>query len=231
MSSRDPRSALLERLASTFTVVTYDQPGTGLSRGTVTDFSLDAAVADLRAVVEDAATEPVTLLAVSAAGPTAIALAARHPDLVDRLVLFGTFADPHITFPDPDFSAALVAMIKARWGTGSGMLAQLYRPGASDDAARRLSAILRESADAEAGAAYLAACYESDVSDLLADVHQPALVIHYRGDKIIPFPGGQHLATHLPNAELLPLDGRYHLPDLADAERLTRAITEFANPP
>lgn len=230
MSSRDPRSALLERLASTFTVVTYDQPGTGLSRGTVTDFSLAAAVADLRAVIENTGNEPVTLLAVSAAGPTAIALAARHPELVDRLVLFGTFADPHVTFPDPDFSAALVAMVKARWGTGSGMLAQLYRPGASDDAARRLSAILRESADAEAGAAYLAACYESDVSDLLTHVRQPALVIHYRGDKVIPFRGGEHLASHLPNAELLPIDGRYHLPDVADTDRLTRAITDFASP-
>lgn len=231
MSSRDPRSALLERLASTFTVVTYDQPGTGLSRGTVTDFSLDAAVADLRAVIENSGDVPVTLLAVSAAGPTAIALAAHHPHLVDRLVLFGTFGDPHVTFPDPDFSAALVAMVKARWGTGSGMLAHLYRPGASDDAARRLSAILRESADADAGAAYLAACYDSDVSDLLARVHQPALVIHYRGDKIIPFRGGEHLAAHLPHAELLPIDGRYHLPDLADADRLERAITQFANQP
>ena len=229
MSSRDPRSAMLERLASTFTVVTYDQPGTGLSRGTVTDFSLDAAVADLHAVIENGGNDPVTLLAVSAAGPTAIALAARHPHLVDRLVLFGTFADSHVAFPDPDFSAALVAMVRARWGTGAGMLAQLYRPGASDDAAQRLSAILRESADADAGAAYLAACYESDVSDLLTRVHQPALVIHYRGDKIIPFRGGEHLAAHLPNAELLPIDGRYHLPDLADADRLARAITEFAS--
>jgi pimeloyl-ACP methyl ester carboxylesterase len=231
MSSRDPRSALLERLASTFRVATYDQPGTGLSRGSVTDFSLDAAVADLRAVIENTGDDAVTLLAVSAAGPTAIALAARHPHLVDRLVLFGTFADPHVAFPDPDFSAALVAMVRARWSTGSGMLAQLYRPGASDDAARRLSAILRESADADAGAAYLAACYESDVSDLLAHVRHPALVIHYRGDKIIPFRGGEHLASNLPNAELLPIDGPYHLPDLADADRLTRAITQFAGPP
>lgn len=228
MSSRDPRSALLERLAATFTVITYDQPGTGLSRGTVTDFSLDAAVADLRAVIEATGTGPASLLAVSAAGPSAIALAARYPHLVDRLVLFGTFADPNRTFHDADFTAALVAMVRARWGTGSAMLAQLYRPGASDDAVRRLSDILRESADADAGAAYLAACYESDVSGLLADVCQPALVIHYRGDRIIPFSGGEHLASHLPDAEMLPLDGRYHLPDLADADRLSRAITEFA---
>jgi pimeloyl-ACP methyl ester carboxylesterase len=65
------------------------------------------------------------------------------------------------------------------------------------------------------------------VSDLLTDVCQPALVIHYRGDKIIPFRGGEHLAAHLPNAELLPIDGRYHLPDLADADRLASEITRF----
>lgn len=226
MSSRDPRSALLERLAASCRVITYDQPGTGLSRGAVTDFSIDAAVADLRAVIEHTG-GPVTLLAMSAAGPNALAFAHRHPDLVDRLVLFGTFADPTTTFPDRDFTASLIGVVRARWGTGSGMLAQLYRPGASDDAARRLSSVLRDSADARTGAEYLAALYEADASGLLADIVQPTMVIHYRGDKVIPFRGGEHLARHLPSAQFVPLEGRYHLPDLADVERLERIITRF----
>jgi DNA-binding SARP family transcriptional activator/pimeloyl-ACP methyl ester carboxylesterase len=224
----DPRSAVLERLARSMRLVMYDQPGTGLSPGPVTDFSLEGSVADLRAVVEHAAHgEPVSLMATSAAGPTAIALAALHPDLVDRLVLSGTFGDPVATFPDRDFTAALVALVKARWGRGSGMMAGLYRPGISDEGARRLSYILRESAGPDAGAGYLAAVYDADVTALVPRVRQPTLVIHYRGDKVIPFLGGRHLAQTLPNARFMPLEGGYHLPDVADTPRLERAIRDF----
>jgi DNA-binding SARP family transcriptional activator/pimeloyl-ACP methyl ester carboxylesterase len=224
----DPRSAVLERLARTMRVVMYDQPGTGLSPGDVTDFSLAGSVADLLAVVEHARRgAPVSLMATSAAGPTALAFAADHPELVDRLVLFGTFADPVSTFPDREFTRALVALVTARWGRGSGMLAGLYRPGISDDGARRLSRILRDSAGPVAGAGYLAAVYDADVTELLPRVRHPALVIHYRDDKVIPFSGGRHLAQALPNARFMPLDGGYHLPDIADTPLLERAIRSF----
>jgi pimeloyl-ACP methyl ester carboxylesterase/DNA-binding SARP family transcriptional activator len=223
----DPRSALLERLARHHRVVLYDQPGTGLSRGEVTDYSLDGAVADLVAVIEATGGAPVSLLAMSAAGPCAVAVAARRPSLVRDLVLFGTFADPSIAFPDPDFSRALVDIVRARWGRGTAMVAQLFRPGVSDVAAERLGAVLRDSADPVAGTAYLAATFTSDAGPLVASVHQRALVIHYRGDKVVPFAGGEHLASSLPDALFLPLDGGYHLPDVSDIDRLDRAVRGF----
>jgi DNA-binding SARP family transcriptional activator/pimeloyl-ACP methyl ester carboxylesterase len=223
----DPRSALLERLARHHRVVLYDQPGTGLSRGEVTDYSLDGAVADLIAVIEATGGAPVSLLAMSAAGPCAVAVAARRPNLVRDLVLFGTFADPSVAFPDTEFSRALVEVVRARWGRGTAMVAQLFRPGVSDAAAERLGGVLRDSADPVAGAAYLAATFTSDAGPLLASVHQPALVIHYRGDKVVPFAGGEHLASSLPDARFLPLDGGYHLPDVTDVDRLERAVGGF----
>ena len=223
----DPRSALLERLARHFRVVLYDQPGTGLSRGEVTDYTLDGGVADLIKVIEATSGAPVSLLAMSAAGPCAIVVAARRPDLVRDLVLFGTFADPAVAFPDPAFSRALVEVVRARWGRGTAMVAQLFRPGASDAAAERVGAVLRESADPAAGAAYLDATFTSNAGPLLGSVHQPALVIHYRGDKVVPFAGGEHLARSLPDVRFLPLDGGYHLPDVADVDRLDRAVRGF----
>ena len=223
----DPRSALIERLARHFRIVLYDQPGTGLSRGIVTDFTLDGAVADLVGVIEATGGAPVSLLAMSAAGPCAVVTAARRPDLVRDLVLFGTFADPAVAFPDPAFSRAMVEVVRARWGRGTAMVAQLFRPGVSDAAAERLGAVLRESADPATGAAYLAATFTSDAGPMLSSVHQPALVIHYRGDKVVPFAGGEHLASSLPEARFLPLEGGYHLPDVADVDRLDRAVRGF----
>jgi DNA-binding SARP family transcriptional activator/pimeloyl-ACP methyl ester carboxylesterase len=229
-SGRDPRSSLLQRLAAHTTVTIYDRYGTGLSPGEVTAFGLRASVDELHAVVRHVGT-PVNLLAISQAGPVAIALAAERPDLVDRLVLFGTYASASTTFTNPDLNATLVAMVRSHWGLGSKLFAELYRPDASTDAAQHLAAVLRDSAGREVAASYLDAVYRMEVADLLAQVAAPTLVMHYRGDRVIPFAGGLQLATELPGARLVTLDGRYHLPDAADLDRAVSAIATFLAEP
>ncbi len=225
-SGRDPRSSLLERLAARVSLVLYDRRGTGLSGGRVTDFGLAPAVAELRAVLERTG-GPATLLAMSQAGPVALALAAERPELVERLVLFGTYAAGPTTFTNPELQRLLVAMVRAHWGMGSRLVADLYRPNPSDEAARHLARVLRDSADREVAAGYLEAVYEADVAALLPRVRAPALVLHYRDDRVIPFRGGQQLAAALPAATFLPLDGAYHLPDAADLDRVVEAVAGF----
>ncbi|SNY73078.1 alpha/beta fold hydrolase [Paractinoplanes atraurantiacus] len=225
-SGRDPRSSLLQRLAGRCALTLFDRYGTGLSRGPVGDFGLEASVAELRAVVARLGVR-ANVLAMSEAGPLAVALAAAQPELVDRLVFVGTYADGPATFRRPELNAALVAMIRTHWGLGSKVFADLYRPGASDHAAQHLAEVLRDSADREVAAAYLEAAYEADVGDLLPKVTAPALVLHYRGDRVIPFDGGRQLAAGLPDARLIALEGRYHLPDAADLDRIVDEIAGF----
>jgi DNA-binding SARP family transcriptional activator/pimeloyl-ACP methyl ester carboxylesterase len=224
-SGRDPRSSLLERLARRLAVVLYDRRGTGLSAGAA-DFGLGASVEELRAVVETVGA-PVALLAMSGAGPIALALAADRPDLVARLVLHGTYAAAPAVFTNPELSRLLVGMVRAHWGMGSTLIADLYRPGSSGEAARHLARVLRDSADREVAAGYLEAIYQTDVAALLPRVRAPALVLHYRGDRVIPFEGGQQLAAALPDATFLPLDGAFHMPDAPDLGRVVDAIAEF----
>lgn len=225
-SGRDPRSSLLERLAHELTLVCYDRAGTGLSQGEVRDFGLDPNVDELEAVVE-AAGGPVALLAMSQAGPAALALAARRAELVRGLVLFGTYADGPSVFTDTELARLLVELIRTHWGLGSRLLADLYRPGASDEAARHFARVLRDSADREVAAAYLEAVFDVDVSALLPRVQAPAMVLHYRDDRLIPFRGGRQLAAGLPHATLLPLDGGWHLPDARDLDRIVAAVVDF----
>jgi DNA-binding SARP family transcriptional activator/pimeloyl-ACP methyl ester carboxylesterase len=227
-SGRDPRSSLMERLARRVEVVLYDRRGTGLSGGEA-DFGLAASVEELRAVVE-AAGAPASLLAMSGAGPIALALAAERPDLVDRLVLHGTYADGPAVFTNPALGKALVAMVRSHWGMGSTLIADLYRPGSSGEAARHLARVLRDSADREVAAGYLEAIYQANVAALLPRVRAPALVLHYRGDHVIPFAGGVQLAAGLPDATFLPLDGAFHMPDAPDLGRVVDAIAGFVAP-
>ncbi|HSK28059.1 MAG TPA: alpha/beta fold hydrolase [Jiangellales bacterium] len=228
-AGRDPRSSLLHRLTDEFTVVLYDRAGTGLSRGVVRDHGLAASTAELVAVV-DRIGAPVSLLAMSQAGPVAVALAAERPELVDRLVLFGTYADGPSVFQDEALRTTLVSLIRAHWGMGSSVLAELYRPRMSAEAARHMARVLRDSADPDVAADYLEAIYETSVADMLPRVSAPALVVHYRNDRVIPFHGGQQLAAGLPAARFVALDGGYHLPDAGDLDRIVADIRSFLAP-
>ena len=106
------------------------------------------------------------------------------------------------------------------------MLADFYRPGISDDAAWHLAKVFRDSASPEVAAAYLQEIYGQDVSSLLPEIETPALVLHYRSDRLIRFRGGRDLATGLPRATLLALDGKVHLPDAGDLDTIQRSIVE-----
>ncbi|MEU4689515.1 alpha/beta fold hydrolase [Actinoplanes sp. NPDC023714] len=226
-SGRDPRSSLVQRLLAHCTVTLYDRRGTGLSHGPVTDFGLEAAVAELRQVIAHVG-EPVNLLAMSEAGPVAtVAAAEQTQKSVNKVIYFGTYADGPNTFRRPDLNAALITMVRTHWGLGSQLFADLFRPGADDAAARHLAEVLRDSADRETAAAYLEAAYEADAAHLLPHVTAPALVLHYRGDRVIPFEGGRQLAEGLPGARMVALEGRYHLPDATDLDRIVDLITEF----
>ena len=222
-SGRDPRSSLLERLAGDLSLTLYDRAGSGLSPEPVDDYGLEASVAELAAVVR-AVGPPVSLMAMSASGPVALALAHRKPEWVDSLVFFGTFANGPATFADVRMRDMVVEIARTHWGLGSKLVADLYRPGISDEAAWHLAKVFRESASPEVAASYLEATYPQDVSDLLPEIETPALVLHYRGDRLIGFRAGQELAAGLPNAVFLPLDGRVHLPDAKDLDTIEQAI-------
>lgn len=227
-SGRDPRSSLLERLTNDVTLTLYDRVGTGLSPGPVRDFSLEASVEELADVVR-AVGPPVSLLAMSAAGPIAVSLAAQRPELVASLVLFGTFADGPRTFTDKHLRDLVVQITRTHWSVGSKLLADLYRPGASDEAAWHLSEVFRESAGPDVAADYLASMYEHDVAHLLPAVTAPGLVLHYRGDRLIPFRGSQQLVAGLRSARLVSLDGRVHLPDARDLDQIQKNVVEHLN--
>lgn len=232
----DPRAPLLAALARRCALTLYDRPGMGLSRpghagaagmDAIAERTLDDDVADAIAVLDARGIARATVLAVSQAGPVALALAARHPGRVSGLVLLGTYASGPHAFPRADVRASIVALVRAHWGLGSRVLAELILPGAGDDRAATYARLQRESATPEVAARALERLYEADVRDLLPRVTQRSLVIHYADDTAVPFRAGQQLAAELPDARLVPLAGRSHLPAGADVERIATLVADF----
>jgi DNA-binding CsgD family transcriptional regulator len=85
----------------------------------------------------------------------------------------------------------------------------------------------RASSTAATARALLALSYELDVSGFLADVDAPTLVLHRAQDRAAPVSEATTLAEGIPDARLLVLPGRSHLPYVGDAQSVVAPIRRF----
>jgi pimeloyl-ACP methyl ester carboxylesterase/DNA-binding CsgD family transcriptional regulator len=226
----DWRNPLFRRfgglLGDRLTLVRYDRPGVGMSDpdGPLIT-SLADEVAALSAVV-DAAGEKVTLFGGSSGSCAAIAYAAAHPDRVERLVLYGSYARG-AEIAAAEARDSLLTLVGRHWGVGSRILADLFLPTATPAERDEFVRFQRGALTAEKAVRSLAAVYAFDVRDRLDTIEVPTLVLHRRDDRAIPFALGQDVAARIPGATFVPLDGTDHLPWRGDVESLTRAVREF----
>jgi pimeloyl-ACP methyl ester carboxylesterase/DNA-binding CsgD family transcriptional regulator len=221
---REPRfRAFVEALGRHRTVVRYDAPGTGVSAdGTARDATVEGEAAALAAVVEASGADSADLFAGSSGAPVGVAFAAAHPEQVERLVVYGGYAS------GPSIAAArdreaMVALVREHWGLGSRVLADIFMPSADGRARDAFVAFQREAADAEGAARSLDAVYSFDVAARLGEVTAPAVVLHRREDRAIPFELGRELAAGLPGASFVALDGADHFPWFGDSDAVLRA--------
>jgi DNA-binding SARP family transcriptional activator/pimeloyl-ACP methyl ester carboxylesterase len=226
-SGRDTRSDLISGLAQHHQLVLYDRQGTGMSGGVLDDASPDAGAAELIELLEHLDSGPLPVFAISQAGLIAVTVAARRPELVSRLVLYGSYANGPATFHRPEVAGAMVTLVRAHWGIASRALAQMFIPGASPAEIEEIASSQRRTATAEVAARLLAVVYEADVSPLLASVQAPVQVLHYLDDPAVPVAGGQQLAAGLRDARFVPLVGRSHLPPHSDLETIVGLVDNF----
>jgi pimeloyl-ACP methyl ester carboxylesterase/DNA-binding CsgD family transcriptional regulator len=222
---RDPRfRAFVEALGRHRTVIRYDAPGTGVSvEETLPSTSLEDEVAALAAVVAAAAGgEPVDLLASSSGAAVGVAYAATQPERVRSLVLYGGYASGS-DIADSRTRKAMVDLVREHWGLGSRVLADVFMPSADPQNRQAFVDYQRKAASAERAARSLEAVYRFDVAPRLGEVRAPAVVLHRREDRAIPFELGRKLAAELPEATFVALDGTDHYPWFGDAEQMLRA--------
>jgi pimeloyl-ACP methyl ester carboxylesterase/DNA-binding CsgD family transcriptional regulator len=213
MNWRDPVfRAFVEAIGRHRTVVRYDAPGTGLSdRSQPPSSSLDSQVAVLAGVVDAVGAESVDLFAASSGGPITTAYAVADPRRVRRLIAYGTYASGS-EIADTGARETVAGILRRHWDVGSRVLADIFMPDASQVQRQAFVEFQRESASAELAARALECVYGFDVADRLGGVEAPVLVLHRRGDRAIPYRLGQDLATRIPGATFIALEGSDHFP-------------------
>jgi len=216
-----------QRLSENWKVVAYDGRGTGLSERVVSDFSLDANVLDLEAVVDRLGLERFVLFGFGESGPVAIAYAARHPGRVSHLVLWCAWAK------GPGFTQTArgkaVAAIRESgdWELYTETLAMLSLGRMPEKQAGRAVAFMQECASPETVQAAYQAIDKFDVAELLPQVRSPTLVLHPRTASYMPEDMPRILASGIPDARLAIIEGVPPRPYLGDVEVVLTAIDEF----
>src|SRR5215813_425418 len=228
---------LLEEFARDHLLIRYDERGNGLSDWNVADISFEAFVRDLESVVDTLGLERFPILGISQGGPVAIAYAVRHPEKVSHLILFGSFAQgwarKTMSPEERKLRAAQGTLIRLGWGQDNPAFRQmwtsLYIPDGTLEQYQWFNEMQKISASPENALRLIIEIGKIDVTDLLPQVKVPTLVIQRRGDAMVPFEDGRLLASAIPGARFIELEGKNHLLLENEPEwpRFVREVRQF----
>ena len=118
-----------EGLADGRTLVRYDRPGCGLSDTTDRTDIVELELEVLAAVSTAVGVDRFDLLGASFGAPLAVRWAARHPESVSRLVLYGGWVDGD-GVAAPAVREHVLGLVEEHWGLASDVLTEIFAPDA-----------------------------------------------------------------------------------------------------
>jgi pimeloyl-ACP methyl ester carboxylesterase len=203
-------------LAMDHTLVRYDALGNGLSDWEVESLCLDAWVSDLETIVEATGIERFPLLGISQGCAISVAYAVRHPERVSQLILYGGYVlgAKKRTREDREMRNAMLTLARLEWGSDNPAFRQIFTsnfiPDATREQADSFNELQRRTTSAVCAARYMDVTGGFDITDLLSRVATPTLVMHVRGDLMVPVDQGKALAAGIPEARFVTFPGRNH---------------------
>jgi len=218
--------AFIERLAERFTVIRYDKPGCGLSDRDAVDLSFEGQVAAALAVADAAGAERFRLFGASQAGQLAATIAARYPDRVEAMVVYGMCANGADLAP-AEVRESVVALVRAHWGLGLKALAGAFVTNLTAQDMAAFTQFQRSTASAAVAARMLEVYYGTDIRALLPAVRARTAVLHREADRGTRFELGREVAALIPGATLIPLPGSSHLFYHGDWSSVLEATLSF----
>jgi DNA-binding CsgD family transcriptional regulator len=109
----------------------------------------------------------------------------------------------------------MLSLIRIGWGQANPafrrIFTTLFVPQATPEQMLWFDEMQRISAAPETAALMRLAREEVDITDLLGQVVTPTLVMHAQGDAAVPFEQGREVASSIPNARFVPLEGENHI--------------------
>lgn len=220
-------------LAEDHRVLLVDNRGHGLSPQTRGGYEIDEEADDIAEVIRSVGASNITLVGYSLGGTIAQALAHRHPDLVDRLVLIATFA----SHPPLYRWMRIIGFVLARaWeritGAGTPEVRSAYLLGTRAVDAHHAQWLWEEThrRDPEAGAQAAFAMLRFDSRPWIADLAVPTTVVIPTRDQLVPTAWQYELAGWLPEVDVVEIPGGRHELPWTHAREVTDVIVSPPQP-
>jgi len=212
----------------------YDARGCGLSDRDTSDLSFDNWVSDFECVIDAAVFGRFDLLATCWGGPIAITYAARHPERVNRLILYGTYALGRLRWNDRpneiEKARVLLDLTRLGWGRDNHAFQQVwataFQPGGTLDHLHSWCDQQRAATSAETAVRLLRIGWNADVREAARKVACPVLILHPERDAVVPLDQGRVLASLMPTSRFVQIDTENHMP-LADEPAWLRIVDEI----
>jgi DNA-binding SARP family transcriptional activator/pimeloyl-ACP methyl ester carboxylesterase len=209
-----------QALSSRHTLVRYDERGCGLSDWDVdaASYSLEAWVRDLETVVDALGLERFPLLGISQGGPIAITYAARHPERVSHVIVYGTCARATWARASDERRrelAALGELIKVSWGSDQPGFRQVYDakfiPDGPLEQWRAFDELQRRSTSPRNAHLLWNAFGSLDCAEAARRIDAPTLILHAADDQVWSFDEAEELHSMVTSSELVKLDSNNHI--------------------
>jgi pimeloyl-ACP methyl ester carboxylesterase/DNA-binding CsgD family transcriptional regulator len=231
-------SPWLALLTKDHTVIRYDWRGCGLSDRERVQFSMDKYADDLDAVIAATGVERFVLFSMAGGGSAlAMSYVARNPGRVTQLILYGcNTRGPLGDNPTAEQEAeaqARLKVIELGWlseNAGYGQfIASMNIPDSTAEQFRSYIDLARRTTSSANAVSTMNAFNRMNVESLVSKVNCPTLVVHPRGDSIIPFDQGREVAGLIPSALFVPLESRNRITlDTEPAwQQLVGALNDF----
>ena len=180
---------------------------------------------DIDAVAAGLGLKKFDLFAAAGAGPVAIAYAAQHPERIGKVILWCAWAR------NADINSRRIqawrSLLDEDWELMTDTCAQIVLGWAGGESGRQAATKLRESVTPEVIRNAFVSMGQFDASALLPRVKCPVLVLHRTGISWIPVEIATALASRLPKARLVLLEGESPAPYMGELEKASDAIAQF----
>jgi class 3 adenylate cyclase len=212
-------------LSKHLSVIAFDKRGIGLSDRTDVAPTLEERIGDIVSVMDAVGWERASLLGISEGGVMSQLFAATYPERVDKLILHNTAVPSRyygrvatlVETDDPPIASieqtwARFESLADGWPENSQEMVDWFMPDQSSNDAfvRWVGRLQRLSASPRDFRRQLEGILELDAGDAPERITAPTLVIHLKGDRVLPVAFGRTLGEIIPDARYLEVAGDDH---------------------
>ncbi len=208
----------LAEFARTNRLVRFDQRGNGLSDWEVDSISMDAMIEDMEAVVAASGLERFALIGISQGAAFSVQYAAKHPEQVSCLILYGGYMRGRMKRGDRETEALYrtsTVMIREGWGSTNPAYRHFFTTGYIPDAPSEVQDSFDELQRISGNAENVTRIWEMnatlDMTAVARQIRVPTLILHNRDDRMVPVAEGQLAARLIPGAQFVELPGANHV--------------------